>query len=62
MRDKIELFAQILNLKWQLNAEIIKSGQAIVDSINEAKRFQMQYQEDKKRNEFRYQQIMKDRK
>ena len=62
MRDKIELFAQILNLKWQLNAEIIKSGQRIVDSINEAKRFQMQYQEDKKRNEFRYQQIMKERK
>ena len=62
MRDKIELFAQILNLKWQLNAEIIKSGQRIVDSINEAKRFQMQYQEDKKRNEFRYQQIMNERK
>ena len=58
MKEKIELFAQILNLKNVLNMEILKAGQRIVESINEVKRFEMQYQEDKKRNEFRYKQIM----
>ena len=41
-----------------MNVEIIKAGKQIVDTINEAKRFEIQYQEDKKRNDFRYQQIM----
>lgn len=62
MKEKIELFAQILNLKNVLNMEILKAGQRIIESINEAKRFEMQYQDDKKRNEFRYKQIMQERK
>jgi phage shock protein A len=41
-----------------MNREIIKAGKQIVDTINEAKRFERQYQEDKKRNDFQYQQIM----
>ena len=35
-----------------MNREIIKAGKQIVDTINEAKRFERQYQEDKKRNDF----------
>ena len=62
MKEKIELFAKILNLKNVLNMEILKAGQRIIESINEAKRFEMQYQDDKKRNEFRYKQIMQERK
>ena len=45
-----------------MNREIIKAGKQIVDTINEAKRFERQYQEDKKRNDFQYQQIMQMRK
>ena len=62
MKDKIELFSQILNLKWQLNAMIIQEGLKAVDIINEAKAFEMQYQDDKKRNEFRYKQIIQEKK
>lgn len=62
MKEKIELFAQILNLKRRLNAEILKAGQKIIEQINEAKAFERQYQEDKKKNEFRYRQIMQERK
>lgn len=63
MKDKttIELFAQIINLKLQLNAEILNVGQKIVNQINEAKAFERQYQEDKKRIDFRYRQIMQER-
>ena len=49
-------------LRWLFNREILKTGQRIIESINEAKRFEMQYQDDKKRNEFRYKQIMQERK
>lgn len=59
MKDKIELFAQILNLKWQFSAEILNLGQKIVNQINEAKAFEMQYQHDKKRIEREYQEITK---
>lgn len=62
MKEKIDLYAQILNLKWQLNAMIIKQGFKIVDSINEYKRWEREYEDNKKRNDFQYQQIMQMRK
>lgn len=40
-----------------MNREIIKAGMKIVDTINEAKRFEMQYQEDKRRNQRQYEEI-----
>ena len=62
MNEKLNIYAQVLNLKWQLNAMILQEGAKVIDIINEAKRFERQYQDDKKRNEFRYQQIMQMRK
>lgn len=62
MNEKLNIYAQLLSLKWQLNAMIIQEGLKVIDIINEAKAFERQYQEDKKRNEFRYQQIMQMRK
>lgn len=62
MKGKIDLYAQILNLKWKLNAMILQEGVKVIDMINEAKRFERQYQEDKKRIDFQYQQIMQMRK
>lgn len=40
-----------------MNVEIIKAGKQIVDTINEAKRFEAQYQEDKRRNQRQYEEI-----
>ena len=40
----------------------INQGLKILDSINEAERFQRQYEVDKKRNDFQYKQIMKNKK
>ena len=62
MNEKLNIYAQVLNLKWQLNAMILQEGAKVIDIINEAKSFERQYQEDKKRNEFMYQQIMQMRK
>lgn len=62
MNEKLNIYAQVLSLKWQLNAMIITQGLKIVDTINEAKRFERQYQEDKKKIDFQYQQIMQMRK
>ena len=62
MNEILNIYAQVLNLKWQLNAKIIQEGVKVIDMINEAKRFERQYQDDKKRNEFKYQQIMQMRK
>lgn len=62
MNEILNIYAQVLNLKWQLNAKIIQEGLKVIDLINEAKRFERQYQEDKKRNDFKYQQIMQMRK
>lgn len=61
MQEKLELFAHILNSKNTLNNLILKTGQNIIETINEAKRFERQYQDDKKRTEFRYNQIMKEK-
>ena len=61
MNEKLNIYAQVLNLKWKLNAMILQEGLKVIDIINEAKRFEMQYEEDKKRNDFRYQQIMQQR-
>ena len=58
MNEILNIYAQVLSLKWQLNAMIIQEGLKVIDIINEAKRFERQYQEDKKRNDFKYQQIM----
>lgn len=58
MNEKLNIYAQVLSLKWQLNAMIIQEGLKVIDIINEAKRFERQYQENKKRNDFKYQQIM----
>lgn len=58
MNEKLNIYAQVLSLKWQLNAMIIQEGLKVIDMINEAKRFERQYQEDKKRIDFKYQQIM----
>lgn len=62
MNEFLNIFAQVLNLKWQLNAMIINQGLKIIDTINEHKRWERQYEEDKKRIDFRYQQIMQMRK
>lgn len=62
MNEKLNIYAQVLNLKWKLNAMIIQEGLKVIDIINESKRFERQYQEDKKRNDFQYQQIMQMRK
>ena len=62
MNEKLNIYAQILNLKWQLNGMIINEGIKIIDSINEYKRFEAQYEFDKKRNDFQYQQIIQMRK
>ena len=62
MNEKINLFAQTLNLQWRLKGMIINEGIKIVDMINEYKRFEAQYEFDKKRIEFEYNQIMKERK
>lgn len=62
MNEKLNIYAQVLNLKWKLNAMIIQEGLKVIDSINEYKRFEAQYEFDKKRNEFKYQQIMQMRK
>ena len=62
MNEKLNIYAQVLNLKWKLNAMIIQEGLKVIDIINEAKRFERQYQDDKKRNDFRYQQIIQMRK
>lgn len=62
MNEKIDLFAQTLNLQWRLKGMIINEGIKIVDMINEYKRFEAQHEFDKKRNEFEYNQIMKERK
>lgn len=62
MNEILNIYAQVLSLKWQLNAMIIQEGVKVIDMINEAKRFERQYQDDKKRNEFKYQQIMQMRK
>lgn len=58
MNEKLNIYAQVLNLKWQLNGMIINEGIKIIDSINEYKRFEAQYEFDKKRIDFQYQQIM----
>lgn len=57
MNKILDIYAQILNLKWQLNGMIINEGIKIIDSINEYKRFEAQYEFDKKRNDFHYEQI-----
>jgi len=62
MKEKIDFYAQILNLKWQLNAMIINQGLKIIDIINEHKRWERQCEYDKKRNDLLYQQIMQMRK
>ncbi len=62
MNEILNIYAQVLSLKWRLNAMIITQGLEIINTINEAKRFERQYQDDKKRNEFKYQQIMQMRK
>ena len=62
MNEKLNIYAQVLNLKRQLNGMIINEGIKIIDSINEYKRFEAQYEFDKKRIDFQYQQIMKMRK
>lgn len=59
MKEKLNIYAQVLNLKWQLNGMIINECIKIIDSINEYKRFEAQYEFDKKRIDFQYQQIMK---
>ena len=61
MQEKLELFAQILNFQNTLNNLILKTAQNIIESINESERFEEQYQDDKKRIEFRYKQIMRER-
>lgn len=58
MNEILNIYAQLLNLRWQLNAMIINQGLKIIDSINEYKRFEAQYEFDKKRNEFRFNQII----
>lgn len=62
MNEKLNIYAQVLNLKWQLNAMIIQEGLKVIDMINEAKSFQRQHEENKKRIDFQYQQIMQMRK
>ena len=59
MQEKLELFAHILNSKNTLTNLILKTGQNIIESINESERFERQYQYDKKRIEFRYKQIIR---
>lgn len=62
MNEKINLYAQILNLQWNLRGLILNEGIKIADTINEYKRFEAQHEFDKKRIEFEYNQIMRDRK
>ena len=62
MNEKINLFAQTLNLQWRLKGMIINEGIKIVDMINEYKRFEAQYEFDKKRIEREYKEIMELRK
>lgn len=62
MNEILNIYAQVLNLQWQLRAMAINQGLKIVDTINEAKRFEAQYQFDKKRNERAYKEIMENQK
>ncbi len=57
MENILNIYAQVLNLKWQLNAMIINQGLEIIDTINEHKRWEREYEDNKKRIDFRYQQI-----
>lgn len=57
MENILNIYAQVLNLKWQLNAMIINRGLKIIDTINEHKRWEREYEDNKKRIDFRYQQI-----
>lgn len=57
MENILNIYAQVLNLKWQLNAMIINQGLEIIDTINEHKRWEREYEDNKKRIGFRYQQI-----
>ena len=57
MENILNIYAQVLNLKWQLNAMIINQGLKIIDTINEHKRWEREYEDNKKRIDFRYQQI-----
>lgn len=56
-KNILNIYAQVLNLKWQLNAMIINQGLEIIDTINEYKRWEREYEDNKKRIDFRYQQI-----
>lgn len=60
MDNILNIYAQVLSLKWRLNTMIIDQGLKIIDTINESKRFERQYKEDKKRIDFKYQQIMQE--
>lgn len=57
MENILNIYAQVLSLKWQLNAMIINQGLEIIDTINEHKRWEREYEDNKKRIDFRYQQI-----
>lgn len=57
MENILNIYAQVLNLKWQLNAMIINQGLEIIDTINEHKRWEREYEDNKKRIDFQYQQI-----
>lgn len=57
MENILNIYAQVLNLKWQLNAMIINQGLEIINTINEHKRWEREYEDNKKRIDFRYQQI-----
>ena len=57
MNEILNIYAQVLNLQWQLRAMAINQGLKILDSINEAKRWEREYEENKKRIDFQYQLI-----
>lgn len=62
MNEILNIYAQVLNLQWQLRAMAINQGLKILDSINEAKKFEEEYKANRERQQKQYDLIMQQRK